>query len=401
MRGIAEAHRAASLSAGAPLSPSHSLAPLAETASLSSLGLFASRQRTRVRVIPAIAAITGLAVIGALVAYFGASAVVRSLLAIGWGGFSAICLIHLAIISVEGIGWRVLVPGAPLWVFLWGRLIRDAGSEVLPFSQIGGCVLWARVVALAGVPAAIAAASTMVDLTLEFLAKLAYMALGLILLVHLRPGTPVALPVTIGLSATGLFALAFVVVQRHGFYLFDSFVRILGRGWAERTAAGATAVHMALARIYQRKAGLWGGFGLHFACWIVSAVEVWIALRLADAPLGFGRVLVIESLLYAIRTVAFAIPNAVGVQEGAYVLIGAIFGLTPEMALALSLLKRARDLTIGLPALGVWQAVEGGRLWRRIATLRDRTGDKTTSSIHPPSDRERRAADNGSGGAAS
>ena len=53
-----------------------------------------------------------------------------------------------------------------------------------------------------------------------------------------------------------------------------------------------------------------------------------------------------------------------GVQEGAYILIGAAFGLTPEMALALSLLKRARDLTIGLPVLGIWQIREGGRLWR-------------------------------------
>jgi hypothetical protein len=83
-------------------------------------------------------------------------------------------------------------------------------------------------------------------------------------------------------------------------------------------------------------------------------------------PLAFSAVIVIESLLYAIRTVAFAIPNAVGVQEGAYIVLGAAFGLTPEMALALSLLKRARDLAIGLPTLGVWQAVEGGRLWRRL-----------------------------------
>ena len=321
------------------------------------------------KVVPIILILAGLATIGALVGHFGAGAVIRSLLAIGWMGFSAICLIHLAVISLEGIAWRLLVAGTPLWVFLWGRLIRDAGSEVLPVSQMGGCVLGARVVTLAGVPGAIAAASTMVDLTLEFFAKLAYMALGLSLLVHLRPDTPVALPVTIGLGATGLFAVAFVVVQRHGFDLFDRFARLLGRGWAERTAAGAAAVHTALARIYQRSAGLWGGFALHLGCWVVSAVEVWIALSLAGAPLSFATVLAIESLLYAIRTVAFAIPNAVGVKEGAYVLIGATFGLTPEMALAISLLKRARDLVIGLPALGIWQVVEGGRLWRRIAPL--------------------------------
>jgi putative membrane protein len=319
--------------------------------------------------LPLVAALAGVAVIGALVGYFGAGNVMQSLRAIGWEGFAAICIIHVAVMSIEGVAWRLLVPGKPFWVFMWGRLIRDPGSEVLPVSQMGGCVLGARVVALAGVPVTVAAASTMVDLTLEFLAKIGYMAMGLALLVHLRPATPVALPVGIGVTATGLFAVAFVVLQRYGFEAFDRFARLLGRGWAERTAAGAVALHAALRRLYQHRAGLWGGFVLHLACWILSGVEVWAALRLANAPLGFGNVLVIESLLYAIRTVAFAIPNAVGVQEGAYILIGAALGLTPEMALAISLLKRARDLVIGLPALGVWQLVEGKRLWRRITPL--------------------------------
>ena len=74
--------------------------------------------------------------------------------------------------------------------------------------------------------------------------------------------------------------------------------------------------------------------------------------------------------MYAIRSVAFLVPNAVGVQEGAYILLGASFGLTPEMALALSLLKRARDLTLGLPAIASWQWLEGGRLWRRLERRR-------------------------------
>jgi len=89
---------------------------------------------------------------------------------------------------------------------------------------------------------------------------------------------------------------------------------------------------------------------------------------LAGEPLPFSAVLVLESMLYAVRTSAFVVPNAVGVQEGAYILLGATFGLTPEMALALSLLKRARDLAIGLPTIGVWQALEGGRILRRRST---------------------------------
>ena len=85
--------------------------------------------------------------------------------------------------------------------------------------------------------------------------------------------------------------------------------------------------------------------------------------------------LAIESLLYAIRTAAFVVPQAVGVQEGAYLLLGAAFGLTPEMALALSLLKRARDLVIGLPAIGIWQTIESSRLWRRRAIATVRAGE--------------------------
>jgi hypothetical protein len=108
-------------------------------------------------------------------------------------------------------------------------------------------------------------------------------------------------------------------------------------------------------------------FLLHFLCWIASASEVWIALRFAGQSLPFGSAMVIESLVYAIRTTAFFVPNSVGVQEGAYILLGAAFGLGPDMALALSFVKRGRDLAIGLPVIALWQAIEGGRIWRRVA----------------------------------
>src|SRR5207249_1596875 len=154
--------------------------------------------------------------------------------------------------------------------------------------------------------------------------------------------------------------------QRYGFDLFNRLAGTIGRDWADRTAAGAAALHTAIAGIYDRRAGLCTSWGLHFVCWIAATAEAWIALKFAGAPLGFGTVLVIEGLVYAIRSVAFAVPNAIGVQEGAYIILGEGFGLIPEMALALSLLKRARDLVIGLPALAVWQLLESGRLWRRV-----------------------------------
>ena len=77
-----------------------------------------------------------------------------------------------------------------------------------------------------------------------------------------------------------------------------------------------------------------------------------------------GAVCILESLVYAARSVGFAIPNALAVQEGGYVLVGALLSLSPESALAVSLMKRARDIAIGVPALLVWQGIEAKRLHR-------------------------------------
>ena len=315
----------------------------------------------------ALAAAVGLSLVAALVFHFGPQSVTRSLIAVGWTGFAAVCSIHLALIAVMGIAWGVLMPGTSFWVPVWCRLVRDSGSELLPLSQIGGYVLGARAVTLAGVDGTTATASTIADVTLELFGQLAYTALGLSCLIYVKPDAAIATPVAIGLAAGALLAAGFLVFQRRGFDLFGRFARVLGRGWADKTAAGAAALHAALTAIYRRRERVFSNFVLHLACWIASTLEAWVALRFAGASLGFATVLVIESLLYAARSVAFAVPNAVGVQEGAYILLGASFGLTPETALALSLLKRARDLTIGVPTLVTWQLVESGRLWRRFA----------------------------------
>jgi hypothetical protein len=74
-----------------------------------------------------------------------------------------------------------------------------------------------------------------------------------------------------------------------------------------------------------------------------------------------AAVVAIESLVYAIRTAAFVVPSALGVQEAAYALLAPLMGVGPELGLAVSLLKRARDIAIGIPTLLAWQAMEGQR----------------------------------------
>ena len=59
---------------------------------------------------------------------------------------------------------------------------------------------------------------------------------------------------------------------------------------------------------------------------------------------------------------AFLVPVNAGVQEAGYVALGALFGVPPDIAIAVSLIRRARDVTLGVPILLVWQLVEVRRL---------------------------------------
>jgi glycosyltransferase 2 family protein len=320
-----------------------------------------------VKLLPIVLIAAGIAVMAALVLHFGAGAVAGALLAVGFAGFATVTLIHIALIAVMGWAWGVLLPGVKPWVAVWGRLVRDSGSEVLPLSQVGGYVLGTRAVALAGVPATQGAASTIVDVTLEFIAQIAFAALGLVWLLHLHIHAIAPQFVVLGIIVTSCLAGGCVIAQRRGVQYVDRIAGFLGQGWAERTAAGAAALQQALDAIYRRRGRFWLNFVLHFLSWVASGSETWVALWFAGQPLPFGSVMVIESMVYAIRSTAFLVPNSVGVQEGAYILMGGVFGIGPEMALALSLLKRARDLAIGLPVIALWQAIEGGRLMRRIS----------------------------------
>src|SRR3954447_14552328 len=180
------------------------------------------------RGLPILAAVIGVTAIAALVGYFGTGAVMRSLLAVGGLGFAAICAIHLALMAMMGFAWWVLMPGTRAWTAIWGRLVRDSGSELLPFWQVGGYVLGARAVALAGVSGTVAAASTIVDVTLEFIAQLAYTALGLAWLAQLRPDSAVALPITIGLGVASITAVLLLAVQRRGIGYIDRIAERLG-----------------------------------------------------------------------------------------------------------------------------------------------------------------------------
>jgi len=121
-------------------------------------------------------------------------------------------------------------------------------------------------------------------------------------------------------------------------------------------------VHKSIQEIYTHPVRVGSSILLHLAAWLLGTAEAWIALELMGHPLPVTSVIALEAMVFAVRTVAFFIPSAAGVQEGGYVAIGALLGLPGEIALALSLLKRAREVITSIPPVLAWQMNESRRL---------------------------------------
>ncbi|HEV7356934.1 MAG TPA: lysylphosphatidylglycerol synthase domain-containing protein [Steroidobacteraceae bacterium] len=282
--------------------------------------------------------------------------------AVGWRGFTILCVFQLALFVLLGTAWYVLIPAsyhsrAP--VFIWARMVRDATSELLPFSHLGGIVLGARTAMFHGVLQPVAIGSIVTDVTTEMLAQIAFTAAGVVILTTSTPHHSL----TLSIASTAAFGLATIVLSCAAFVAFQRYGRALTTKLISRLFPSAAPVTESIANcieeIYRRP----GNVGLSVLChcggWMATALSTWIALSLMGVHANVWSVLAIESLVCAVRSMAFLVPNGLGIQEVAYAAIAPLFGIGAEIGLAISVLKRAREIAVGLPILLLWQWLEG------------------------------------------
>jgi putative membrane protein len=315
--------------------------------------------------LPAAFALAGVAVVTALVIYFGAGDVLRALTSVKIAGFIEYIIAQLGIVLGLGLCWRMLLRSrmkGSFWLCTWGRMVRDATGEFLPFSQVGGYVLGARVITLGGVDVADSVASTLGDITTEFMAQLVFIAIGLAILARKAPASGLFVPVGVGLAVAAVMAVGLILAQQGGGKIFRAIaLKIAG------TAADGAAFHMdrlqaSLDQIYGWRDRLALSAFFHLVCWFGTATASYVGFHALGVPLSFWDAMCIESMLHAIMALAFFVPGRVGIQEAAYTLLGGIFGIPPDIALSLSLLRRARDFVIAVPVLIIWQGIEAKRL---------------------------------------
>lgn len=315
-----------------------------------------------------VAVLGGLVLAAALIVYFGADAVGRAISAAGWRGLAVICLAHVASLILCALAWRMvlLVPLARAnLVLLWARYVRDSVGNLIGLIPATGEIAAARELTLAGVRPVVAAASTIVDMTAELLSQVLFTVAGLAVILARGVDGPVSSALIAGIGLAAVAVLGFLYAQQRGLFRFiETLPERLGFSEAWGTFSDEGTLHVAVVAIHTETWRLPASTLLHLLAWGFAALETYLALRLMGYAVTLPEALALESLVFAARTAAFIVPWAAGIQEGGYVLIGGLLGLPASASLALSVLKRAREVVFGAPGLIAWQLAESRRFAR-------------------------------------
>jgi putative membrane protein len=313
----------------------------------------------------------GLACATVLFVREGFTAILAAFAAAGWGILWT-SLFHVVPMGLNARAWQLLLPPRrrPSWLYFgWCVWVREAVNGLLPVARIGGEVVSARLLMHRGVHPAPAVATLVVDVTVSLVSQASFTLLGLALAALAEIDEGFLIDIAVGLVAALPVMAAAAFAQKFGLFgIFARIFRALFSVFGDRFAGmvgGAAMLDRAVRRLYRRMSSVFACGLWQLAGWVAGAGEIWIALYFLKSPIDFNSAIIIEALVQAVGSTAFVIPGALGVQEGSFLLIGGMLGLPADIALALALTRRARDVIVFVPALAAWQYSVGRRLVSR------------------------------------
>lgn len=296
----------------------------------------------------------GTALLGWLLYSLGPADIARDVIQAGWA-LPGATAIHMGQLALSALAWGIALDGLPFPTVFRVRWIREAVNSLFPVAQIGGPVVGVRLLAQAGVPLPRAGAATTLDLMTEAAGQIVFTLAAVAVVASVSDDRSWIGWTEGGLVATAAGLAALVGLQRAGgLRLVEAVAERLVRRWPGLPLAGLRGMHADLMRLQARPSVIVRGVAWHTLSWTMGAAEVWLILRAIGHPVRPEACLVIESFGMMARSAAFAVPGAVGVQEGGFVLAAGLFGIPAEAAVALSITKRMRELIVSGAGVAVW-----------------------------------------------
>ena len=322
-------------------------------------------------------ALGGLALLTALVVAQGWPAILAAFAHAGW----ALLLVlpaRLLTLALDTRAWRLLLdpfdPGraaGPLFL-LWVGAVREAVNRLLPVAGVGGEVVGVRLARLRIPDTTALAASVIVEVLLTIVVVYLFCGLGVVLMAQLAAGLGQVWIVRAALLLSLPLPLLAWWLLRHGapFARLERWaLRLLGPRNRFAPQLDGVRLDACIRQLFGEYARLARAGGLMLLSYLLGTFETWYALALLGHPVSVPAALAIEALTQATRHASFLVPAGLGVQEAAVLLSGRLAGVGGEVALALAMVKRMRELALGVPALLSWQWVEARRL--RVAARAD------------------------------
>lgn len=317
------------------------------------------------RLLTQLGLIGGLALLIGLLIWQGAVAVFQLLTASGWP-LLVLPLIWLPNLLPATEAWRQLFKegerprfSSALLAIWMGRAVND----LLPVATIGGEIVKARLLYLRGCRATSAGASVIVDKTVQVIAVILWGLAGVTCLLMLSLNDQLALVALGGFAVLAVATAGFFLAQRAGMFGFlahvgESLIKIES---LNGITMSAREIDAAVMEIYRSKRGLAIAVCLRTLALALQTAEVWAACQLLGHPIGVFEAVMVKSLTSTLGDIAFIIPNAYGIQEGAFIVIGGLVGLPPDVALGVSLALRIRDLLLDPAGLLTLHQIETRR----------------------------------------
>ena len=312
----------------------------------------------------AVALVVGLAALAWMLAAVGFERIGHSV-ALGGRAVPVAVAIHAVQLFLAGLAWFEVVGrgvAEPLGLrgrdFARVRWIREGVNSLLPAAHIGGQVVGVGLLVGRGLAPVRAVVGTILDVVVEVTAQLAVIVIAVGLLFSLRGGQQDwGVWVGAGVAVVAVIVGGIVVALRVGAlrWVEAALQRAAARWPAMEGQWSLTGLNSVLLERQADRRAMARAVLLDMVSWSMGALEVWAILWAMGVSPGLASCFVIESLAMVARSAGFAIPGAVGIQEGGFVLACGLFGINAEIALALSVLKRLRELVVASAAVVMWQ----------------------------------------------
>jgi putative membrane protein len=320
--------------------------------------------------IACLSGLAGLLLLTALVLHQGWQPMLAAFAHAGWP-LLWLLPAHLLPLAFDTQAWRVLLEqsdraGRASFLFLlWVAAVREAVNRLLPAAGIGGEVVGIRLARLRIADTTAVSATVIVEVLITMIVQYLFCALGIVLMAHVAAGLSQLWSILAALLVSLPLPGVMYWVLRHG-SVFERLERWAGKlfGPQDRFALRLDGVRLDadIHRLLTEPWRLARALGWQFVGYLLGTFETWIALRLLGCPVSVKAALAIEALTQATRHATFIVPAGLGVQEAAVLLFGYMAGVNGDLALALALVKRMREILFGVPALLSWQWLEARQL---------------------------------------